>query len=131
MDGVGCTQAILKAGFIVGWCIWFARQGVDITCLLSLEPKLKSNCQVTSLMGTREQNNPKQHRKGLEAMSVPGRREGPSSSELLWNNCTAEEVGRSTDQVAGVQMGTGEMLRASLQQIPAFLSRENNQEFGS
>lgn len=106
---------------------------MDITCLLSLEPKLKSNCQVPSLMGTREQNNSKQHRKGLEAMSGPGRREARSSSELLWcwnNLCTAEEVGRSTDQVAGVQMGTGEMLRASLQQIPAFLSRENNQEFG-
>lgn len=41
-----------------------------------------------------------------------------------------QEVGRSMDQVAGVQMGTGGMLRASLQQLPAFLSRENNQELG-
>lgn len=128
---LGCTQAILKVGFIVGWCIWFVRQGVDITCLLCLEPKLKRNCQMPSLMGTR--NNPKQCRKGLEATSVPGRREAPSSSELLWcwnNLSTAEEVGSNTDQVAGVQIGTGEMLRASLLQIPAFLSRENNQEFG-
>lgn len=107
-------------------CIWFARQGVDITCLLGAKaPEQLPGALPDAYQ--REGTIPNSTEKGWR----PGRKEAPSSPELLWcwnNLCTAEEVGRSTDQVAGVQMGTGEMLRASLPQIPAFLSRENNQD---
>lgn len=101
--------------------------GVDVFCLMCYsgqEPKVKGNLEVPSPMGTSEKEpgspspaDPKSHGKGPEATSVLGRREAASSSELAWcrnNYCMAEEAGRSTEQVAGVQTGTEEMLRASL-----------------
>lgn len=60
---------------------------------------------------------PKRDGKGPETTSVPGGREAVSSSGLARyrnNFWMAEEAGRSTEQVAGVQTGTEETLRASL-----------------
>lgn len=136
LGGVDCTWAMLKAGLMMGMMCWVSGSGghhlPDVLQRAGAEGQEQTPGALTDgyqQSGAHSPNpaDPKWHSKGTEDTSVLDWREAASSSqqEWCWNNfCMAEEAGRSTEQVAVVQMGTEEMLRASLRQLAAFLSQE-------
>lgn len=100
LDGVDCTWVILKAGFMVGMMCWVlgsdVTQAVYIICLMcssSQEPKVKSNPQVPSPLGTSERE--------------PGNAQPkPCRSQKAWQ--------RAGGHISPGQEGSSQLIRASV-----------------